>query len=149
KTVLGANTVIADNQVQFKGTDFTLKTNDEIIRKLGPTASLDATMAASFNRTGIESAQATAALKWLVGNTQLDTTGTSLSMKDNSVDKAQLQLAAKTIFGPNAKLSSDGKVTWDRQSGPAAEISEAFKGSFEALSVDAEGNLNVKRGHVS
>ncbi len=148
--VLGKATLVANNQVVFKDNAFvSAGLNDQLVAKFGPQSSLDTTFQASIDASGIASATATAAFKALLGNTTIDTTGTSLSIANNKLSAAQFQAAVQTVFGPNATLSSDGTFKWDPKSGVSADLVSSFKVATKALKLETDGTLSVVGGKVS
>jgi hypothetical protein len=150
KLVAGPNTLLMNDQVQFKDNSFqSASLNDELISKFGPGASIDATLKASLNRQGIETATSTAALKAVLGNTTIDTTGTGFTIKNNQLTDAQFKAAIKTLFGPNAQLSANGTFAWNKDSGTSADVGAAFKETVKNVTVSADGTLQVKGGKAS
>jgi hypothetical protein len=148
--LLGPNTLIADNTVVFKDNRFlSADLNASLETKLGPNASLATTFQASLDQDGIASATATAAFKALVGSTTIDTTGTQLVIKNNSLTDAQFKAALVTLFGRGAQLSSDGTFSWSKDSGVSASVAEAFKATYGAVAIDAAGNLSLRDGQLS
>jgi hypothetical protein len=150
KKVLGPNTLIANNRVVFQNTQFQSATfDDELVTKFGSKASLGTTFKASLDQNGIASATATAAFKALLGNTTLDTSGSELTIKNNTLTDAQFKAAVETVFGPNAKLSGDGAFKWSKDSGLSGDAVAAFKGIWHGVSIDANGAISVKDAKAS
>ncbi|MBI5544487.1 MAG: hypothetical protein HY901_11390, partial [Deltaproteobacteria bacterium] len=146
----GPATLLSDNKVVFKaGTLESAELRDQLVAKFGRNASLDATFQASIDAQGKRSAEATAAFKALLGSTRLDTSGTRLVVQEGALSEAQLRAAVQTVFGPNAELSSSGSFDWSRQDGISAEVAGRYKAAYEALKIDADGNLALKDGRLS
>ncbi len=149
KAVLGSNTIVADNEVLFQGTDFqSASLNDELTSKFGPNASLDSTFKASIDASGIKSATLTAAFKTLLGgNTSIDTSGTGLTITNNKLTQAQFDTAVKTVFGSTA-VTANGNFTWDSKSGVSGQLVADFKTVQKNLTLDNSGTLKVTGGKV-
>jgi hypothetical protein len=149
KGLLGSTVVMSDDKLVFADSRLqSAELNHEAVMSFGASASLDATFKSTIDREGIASATATAAFKAVAGNTTFDTTGTGFTITRGQLTQAQFQAAVTTLFGPNAKVSADGRFTWNKDSGIDAQLAGSYAGLVRGFDVKSDGTITLKDGKV-
>ncbi len=97
----------------------------------------------------IKSAEATAALKTLLGNATIDTSaGIVISNTDHKLTPQQFKASVQAVLGPGAKFAVSGKYTM-KPGEVSHEIANSFTVVHDSLTVDGHGQLVLKNGKAS